>query len=178
MQELEGNNLPGFSFSCQVFWPIGKMENEVYTKEIPSQFDDKRLLLTVFRDVTVEKEIEHKLREAKDRAEEANRFKTSLLSNVSHEIRTPLNVILGGTEHVMMTRKNDPKLLSELEIILQSGERLLSTINSILDMAKIEAKKIDIVKQQTEVIAFIKKNCISIIFSGRKKGSAIRGELS
>ncbi|MDE0559087.1 ATP-binding protein [Algoriphagus sp. NF] len=170
MQELEANNLPGFSFSCQVFWPLGKMENEVYTKEIPSQFEGKRLLLTVFRDVTVEKEIEHKLREAKDRAEEANRFKTSLLSNVSHEIRTPLNVILGGTEHVMMTRKNDSKLLSELEIILQSGERLLSTINSILDMAKIEAKKLEIVKQQTDVIAFIKKIVYPLSSLAEKKG--------
>jgi signal transduction histidine kinase len=79
-------------------------------------------------------------------------------------------VILGGTEHVMMTRKNDPKLLSELEIVLQSGERLLSTINSILDMAKIEAKKLEIVKQQTDVIDFIKKIVYPLSSLAEKKG--------
>ncbi len=55
-----------------------------------------------------------------------------------------MNGILGGTEHIMMNRKQDIELISQLGIILQSGERLLGTINSILDMAKIEANKMEI----------------------------------
>ena len=122
---------------------------------INSEIQDGRLILTVFRDVTIERQIEKKLTEAKEKAEEANRFKTSLLSNVSHEIRTPLNVILGGTEHIMMQYSKDPKLLSELDLILQSGERLLTTISSILDMAKIEANKMQVSYSFFDVKAFI-----------------------
>ncbi|NVJ85905.1 MAG: PAS domain S-box protein [Algoriphagus sp.] len=163
----------GETFEKEVFWPIGKMEMEIYLKQIPSKLESGQLLLTVFRDVTAEKEIEKKLREAKEKAEEANRFKTSLLSNVSHEIRTPLNVILGGTEHVMMTRQNDPKLLAELDIILQSGERLLTTITSILDMAKIEAKKMKVIKTDTAINAFIEKVIPPLHSLASKKGLKI-----
>ncbi|MCS5491869.1 sensor histidine kinase [Algoriphagus limi] len=163
----------GLTFEKEVFWPLGKMEMEVYTKKIPSKMESGQLLLTVFRDVTAEKEIENNLRDAKEKAEEANRFKTSLLSNVSHEIRTPLNVILGGTEHVMMTRQNDPKLLSELDIILQSGERLLATITSILDMAKIEAKKMDIIRTETEINPFVEKVIRPLDSLASKKGLKI-----
>lgn len=169
------HNLPesGLTFEKEVFWPLGKMEIEIYTKQIPSKLESGKLLLTVFRDVTAEKEIEKNLREAKEKAEDANRFKTSLLSNVSHEIRTPLNVILGGTEHVMMTRQNDPKLLSELDIILQSGERLLSTITSILDMAKIEAKKMDVIRTQTEINPFVERVIRPLDSLASKKGLKI-----
>jgi PAS domain S-box-containing protein len=145
----------GLTFLQEVKWSNQSLEMEVYTKVINSEIQDGRLILTVFRDVTIERQIEKKLTEAKEKAEEANRFKTSLLSNVSHEIRTPLNVILGGTEHIMMQYSKDPKLLSELDLILQSGERLLTTISSILDMAKIEANKMQVSYSFFDVKAFI-----------------------
>ncbi|TFV93076.1 hypothetical protein E4S40_12470 [Algoriphagus kandeliae] len=164
----------GATIEREIYWPLGNMEMEIYTKRIPSKLESGQLLLTVFRDVTAEKEIEKNLREAKEKAEEANRFKTSLLSNVSHEIRTPLNVILGGTEHVMMTRQNDPKLLSELDIILQSGERLLATITSILDMAKIEAKKMEVIRTETDINSFIEKIIRPLDSLASKKGLKIQ----
>jgi signal transduction histidine kinase len=78
----------------------------------------------------------------------------SLLSNISHE--TPLNGILGGTEHITMNRVQDSELISQLDIILQSGERLLGTINSILDMAKIEANKMEIYHEEIELVQYFK----------------------
>ncbi|MEZ7893523.1 MAG: ATP-binding protein [Candidatus Wallbacteria bacterium] len=80
---------------------------------------------------------------AKDRAETANRAKSLFLSNMSHELRTPMNAILGFA-HIMAHDSAITQIQKEnLEIILKSGEHLLKIINDILDIAKIEAGKIE-----------------------------------
>ncbi len=145
----------GFTYESVVPWRSGNLEMEVFSILIQENFDGKNLILSVFRDLSSKKAIEQKLRDAKEKAEEANRYKTSMLSNISHEIRTPLNGILGGTEHIMMMRQDDPELVSQLDIILQSGERLLSTISSILDIAKIEANKMNVVYSDSDINEFL-----------------------
>ncbi len=159
MRIFEQKGLPqleeGFSIEANFPWKSKPLEMELFTKLIQKDYNGQNLILCIFRDISIEKAIKKRLREAKEKAEEANRFKTSLLSNISHEIRTPLNGILGGTEHIMMIRQADQVLISQLDIILQSGERLLSTINSILDMAKIEANKMEIQLEQIEINEFI-----------------------
>ncbi|MEZ4527977.1 MAG: transporter substrate-binding domain-containing protein [Desulfobacterales bacterium] len=89
-------------------------------------------------------EIQKELRRARDAAEFANRSKSVFLANMSHEIRTPMNAILGYTQIM----EQDGTLTSEqqkyLHIIGRSGEHLLSLINDILEMSKIEAGKIEI----------------------------------
>lgn len=79
------------------------------------------------------------LRQAKEKAEESDKLKTSFLTNLSHEIRTPMNGIMG-----FATLLSNPKLTGEQYLeyrdqILQSGERMLSIINAIVDMSKIDA---------------------------------------
>lgn len=145
----------GFTYESKVPWKSGDLEMEVYSVLIQENFEGKNLILSVFRDISFKKAIEQKLRDAKDKAEQANRYKTSMLSNISHEIRTPLNGILGGTEHIMMMRNNDPELISQLDIILQSGERLLNTITSLLDIAKIEANKMNVLYTQVDINAYL-----------------------
>lgn len=81
-------------------------------------------------------------------AEEATRAKSMFLANMSHEIRTPMNGILGMAE-VMERMVDDPKQLQMVNIIRNSGESLLSILNDILDLSKIEADKL-----QLEVIPF------------------------
>ena len=158
ISELVNNlkNLPGrgVTFETSVAWKTGTLDMEMYTVLLEEDFNGEALILSVFKDLTAQKAVENRLKEAKEKAEEANRFKSSLLSNLSHEIRTPLNGIIGGTEHVMMTRSTDPELMDQLDIILQSGERLLDTINSLLDLAKIEANKMPINYSETWVYAF------------------------
>ena len=146
----------GISLEASFPWKSGILEMQLFAKLIQEDYHGKNLVLCVFRDISAEKAIENQLREAKEKAEEANRFKSSLLSNISHEIRTPLNGILGGTEHIMMNRIQDSELISQLDIILQSGERLLGTINSILDMAKIEANKMEICYEEIELVQYVK----------------------
>ena len=89
---------------------------------------------------------EETLRHAKEAAEEASRAKSSFLANMSHELRTPLNAIIGFTRLVMRRAKEalPVKQFENLEKILASSEHLLSLINSILDLAKVEAGRMEV----------------------------------
>lgn len=78
---------------------------------------------------------------AKEQAEAANNSKSVFLSNMSHELRTPLNAILGYSQ-ILSRKEIDPDTIKGLTIIGRSGEHLLTLINDILDIAKIEAGKI------------------------------------
>ena len=76
-------------------------------------------------------------------AESANEAKTTFLLNMSHDIRTPMNAILGYSR-LMRERLTDPELLQYQELIEQSGNLLLSIINNVLDMARIESGKMEL----------------------------------
>ena len=78
---------------------------------------------------------------ARDIAEEANRAKSSFLASMSHEIRTPMNAIL-GLAFLLRRSMKDPRQIEQIGKITQAGEHLLSIINDILDMSKIEAGKL------------------------------------
>lgn len=155
VHQLKNSPGQGVTMEGPVEWKTGTLDMEFYTVLLEEDFNGKALLLSVFKDLSTQKATERRLKEAKEKAEEANRFKSSLLSNISHEIRTPLNGIIGGTEHILMTRQRDSELVSQLDIILQSGERLLETINSLLDMAKIEANKMGVNYTETRVYEFL-----------------------
>lgn len=81
------------------------------------------------------------LKEAKDRAEESNRLKTAFLQNMSHEIRTPMNAILGFLELLKRKDLDSEQKDTYIDIVNQSGYRLLNTINDIIEISKIEARQ-------------------------------------
>ncbi|WP_353527393.1 ATP-binding protein [Algoriphagus sp. SE2] len=164
----------GFTYESVVPWKSGNLEMEVFSILIQENFDGKNLILSVFRDLSSKKAIEQKLRDAKEKAEQANRYKTSMLSNISHEIRTPLNGIIGGAEHIIMMRQDDPELVSQLDIILKSGERLLNTITSILDIAKIEANKMNVVYSDTEINEFLATIITPLKNLAMRKGLSVK----
>ena len=92
-------------------------------------------------DITERKKAETELIEAKNEADQASRAKSEFLSNMSHEIRTPMNAILGYTE-LLASRVHDQSQKEYLKSIKSSGRTLLTLINDILDLSKVEAGKL------------------------------------
>lgn len=95
--------------------------------------------------ITPRKRLEQDLRSARDRAEESNRLKSAFLANMSHEIRTPLNAIVGFSE--LMATEADPDQRKEFaDLILVNNTLLLQIISDVLDLARIESGRIEIVR--------------------------------
>jgi PAS domain S-box-containing protein len=108
------------------------------------------------REIAERKLVEQELIASKNKAEEMNRLKTAFLANMSHEIRTPMTSILGFAS--ILSESLEGTELSEFSAMIEKGgRRLMDTINSILDMAKIEANKIELKLAQVDVHTEIRK---------------------
>lgn len=102
--------------------------------------DNKELAGGLLRieDVTEKLKLDNMLREAKEKAEEANRLKSAFLANMSHEIRTPLNAIVGFSEMICQTNDSQEKA-EYMKIVATNNKLLLQIIGDIFDLSKIEA---------------------------------------
>ncbi len=97
------------------------------------------------------------LREAKEFAEQANRVKSQFLANMSHELRTPLNAVIGITEMLREEAREsaDEQLDDSLSRISRAGKHLLRLINEILDLSKIEAGKLELLPEHTDIAGLV-----------------------
>lgn len=99
-----------------------------------------------------------KLKEAYLKAENASKAKTDFLSSMSHDIRTPMNVIL-GYNRLMKEKLIDPKLMDYQKKIEQSGNLLLSIINDVLDMTRIESGKTELMENPENIVDIVEEVC-------------------
>ena len=119
--------------------PVTYEEVRIYSEKK----DGTPLIIGVFWDITSRVALEKELVEAKEKAEESGRLKSAFLANMSHEIRTPLNAIVGFSNIIAETQDMEERR-GMYKIVETNNERLLSLINEILDMSKIEAGMLEL----------------------------------
>ncbi len=128
-------------------WPDGSVTWALSTK-MPLRDEHGNIVGTfgLSRDITDRKRAEEALRLAKEAAEEASRTKSQFLASMSHELRTPLNSVIGFANILLKNKSGNlsPTELNFLDRIQANGRHLLSLINQILDLSKIEARKVEL----------------------------------
>ena len=126
-------------------------EAEVSTGGIYNNEGDLESMVIIFKDIADRKQAERNLMEAKEKAEESDRLKTAFLSNMSHEIRTPMNAIVGFSD-LLNDSGISKKLRSDYIAQINLGaENLMHLIDDIIDVSKIEAGQIKIIKQDCSI---------------------------
>jgi PAS domain S-box-containing protein len=128
-------------------WPDGSVSWALSTKMVLR--DENGIVVGTFgisRDITDRKRAEEAMRQARDAAQEANRAKSQFLANMSHELRTPLNSVIGFAGILLKNKPGNlnPNDLNFLERIQANGKHLLALINEVLDLSKIEARKVEL----------------------------------
>jgi PAS domain S-box-containing protein len=130
-------------FERSIIKPDGK-PGHMLAHYLPDMVDGQiQGFLVLVHDVTAMKETELALARAKQAAETANRAKSAFLANMSHEIRTPMNAIIGLT-HLLARDQPTPEQRGRLEKIGAAAQHLLSLLNDILDLSKIEAGRVEL----------------------------------
>jgi len=119
------------------------------------------------RDITAQVQSQRSLRDAKEAAEAANVAKSQFLANMSHELRTPLNAIIGFSEalELGMAGSLQPRQTEYASLIHQSGEHLHTVINDILDLAKVDAGKLDLHEEDVIDPRGVVESCVTLMKS-------------
>lgn len=151
-------------------------EEEMTITPILNENNEISHFISIKQDITERKKNEREIREAKVKAEEINKLKSTFLANMSHELRTPLVGILGFAE---LLRDNiSEKEYSEMASrIHKSGKRLLDTLNSILDLSRIEANKMELKLDNINVCRVVRENLIQFEALASSKNLYLKAEL-
>ncbi len=137
---------------------------DVSISPVVDENDEITHFVAIKEDITVKKRLFEELIRAKERAEESDRLKSAFLANMSHEIRTPMNGILGFAELLKTPGLSSEEKTQFIQIIEESGQRMLNTINDLIDISKIESgmmkvelSDVDVYLQQKYLYNFFKQ---------------------
>lgn len=129
-------------------------------------------------DITDLKNSERELIHAKEIAEEANKAKSIFLSNMTHELRTPLNAILGFSQILKRDEEISPKHKGFIEMMYNSGNHLLTIINDILDLSKIEAGHMVLEMEAFSIPEAIKEVMNMFYYKAGEKGLSLQADIA
>jgi PAS domain S-box-containing protein len=145
----------------------------------PVRLNGREVILAVWHDIAEQKKVEHALRTAKDAAESANRMKSEFMTRMNHELRTPLTAIIGFSR-VLLAGKEGP-LTSNAQLyaerIRANGMHLLSLINQILDVAKVEAGRMELETETVTVDTLVRDTMAMLESTAQAKGIALRSQV-
>ena len=131
--------------------PQGKHWFEISVSPIIESSPNERHFIILSRDITDRRNAEIDLQKSKAEAEENNRLKSIFLANMSHEIRTPMNGILGFTELLKDPNLSQQEQQEYIDIIEKSGVRMLSILNDIISISKVESGQVEISLSETNI---------------------------
>jgi PAS domain S-box-containing protein len=140
----------------------------------PMQMDETVLVMSAIRDISDRKRIERELRDKNVQLEEASRAKDRFLASMSHELRTPLNAIIGFTGTLLMRLPGPltPDQDKQLRTVQSSAKHLLSLINDLLDVAKIQAGKVELGRDPIDCARVVHEIVATLRPEAEKKGLA------
>lgn len=137
-----------------------------------SEVEGRSKYIFVMSDRTEDKKINQALEEAVNAAEAANRAKSTFLSNISHDIRTPMNAISGFTTLAISSMDQKEKVRDYLAKIQVSGDHLMSLINDVLDMSRIESGRIHLEESEVKLTEVL--NELETITSGHVQAKQLK----
>ncbi|MGE0018895.1 MAG: response regulator [Draconibacterium sp.] len=148
-------------------WVIGQAVPQKNDQNITTGY------IGTITDITERKKMEADLIYSKEKAEESDRLKTAFLTNMSHEIRTPMNGILGFLELLNSKNLDDTSRQQYINVVNLSGQRLLDTINDIIEISKIEAGEQDVRNSGVDIAEVMQNHVEFFQLQANKKGIAI-----
>ncbi|TVP78006.1 MAG: PAS domain S-box protein [Gemmatimonadales bacterium] len=164
--EVEGRRYDGTRFPSEI-------------SVVDSLFRGGTARVLVLRDVTNQKRAERMLRRALEEAEANSRAKSSFLANMSHELRTPLNSVIGFA-NILLKKQADQMPEREVDYIRRiqaNGEHLLALIEDILDLSKIDAERMELVREPVDVPELFREVVRMLDLQSRKRGLEIDVEV-
>jgi signal transduction histidine kinase len=145
----------------------------------PVRFKGHDVMLCVWHDIAERKEVELVLRTAKDAAESANRTKSEFMTRMNHELRTPLTAIIGFSRVLLQDKDGTLTAGTQryVERIRVNGMHLLSLINQILDVAKVEAGRMELELEAVSVDGLVRDTVAMLETTADAKGLTLRLDL-
>jgi len=144
-QQIIKTGKPLHNFEEKETWPDGRI-NWVSTTKMPLKDKNGKIVGTfgISRDITDQKKTAETLLEAKEKAEESDRLKSAFLANMSHEIRTPMNGIIGFSKLYINDDISHDKRNYYAQVVINSSNQLLTILDDILDISRIETGRINL----------------------------------
>jgi PAS domain S-box-containing protein len=167
---------------CRFEWMHQRPDGSLFPVEVtltPVRLNGRDVMLSVWHDIAERKAAEDALRTAKEAAESANRTKSEFMTRMNHELRTPLTAIIGFSRVLLQGKEGSlpPGVQRYIERIRVNGMHLLSLINQILDVAKVEAGRMELEPDTVGVDRLVRDTLAMLETTAEAKGLIVRGEV-